>query len=119
MSDARRRAEAAGRRAERLALFALRLKGYRLIAVRFACPQGEIDLIMRRGRTVAFIEVKARAALDAAAYAIDARQQARIAAAAAVFLQRNPALGALDARFDAVLVAPGRWPRHMANAWQT
>ncbi|MEQ8667239.1 MAG: YraN family protein [Rhodospirillales bacterium] len=117
-ADRRRASEAGGRRAETAALLALRLKGYRLVDRRFRCPQGEIDLIVRRGRVLAFVEVKARPTLDEAAHAIDRRQQDRIAAAAGVFLQRQPAVATLDCRFDAVLVAPGRWPRHLPAAWE-
>jgi hypothetical protein len=61
MTDDRRRREGWGRKAESLAAFALRLKGYRVLAGRLRTPAGEIDLIVRRGATIAFVEVKARA----------------------------------------------------------
>ncbi|EHP73067.1 YraN family protein, partial [Methylorubrum extorquens] len=81
--EARRRAtHGRGLSAEGLALLALMLKGYRPLARRFAAAGGEIDLIVRRGRTIAFVEVKARATLDAAATAIDARKRARVSRAA-------------------------------------
>ena len=118
MSD-RLQAETAGRRAEWLALAFLRLKGYRLVAQRFRCPQGEIDLIVHRGRTLVFVEVKRRAALDTAAASIGLRQQARIVAAAGAFLQRNPGQAKPDTRFDAVLIAPGRWPAHVVDAFRS
>jgi len=118
MTD-RRRAEQSGRRAEWFALLMLRLKGFRLLEARFRCPQGEIDLIVRRGRTVAFVEVKRRSEAATAAAAISPQQQRRIVAAAQVFLQRNPDLATGDQRFDAVLVAPGRWPVHMPNAFRS
>lgn len=117
MSD-RRHAEAAGRRAEWVALLYLRIKGYRLIERRFRCPQGEIDLIVRRGRVLAFVEVKYRREEAAAAEAIAAQQQARIARAASVFLQVRSTMGDLTPRFDAMLMVPGRWPRHIINAFQ-
>ena len=53
-----------GLRAETLALIVLMLKGYRPLARRYAAAGGEIDLIVARGDTIAFVEVKARAALD-------------------------------------------------------
>ncbi|MGH6974530.1 MAG: YraN family protein, partial [Stellaceae bacterium] len=60
MSQRTRRGRAAHRRglkAERLCLWSLRLRGYRVLAQRYRTPVGEIDLIARRGRTVAAIEV--------------------------------------------------------------
>ena len=117
-TERRRASEAGGRRAETTAMLVLLLKGYRLVERRFRCPRGEIDLIVRRGHTLAFVEVKARPTVDDAALAIDARQRDRITAAALVFLQRHPGFADFDCRFDAVLVAPGRWPRHVRGAWE-
>ncbi len=114
----RRRAYGFGRRAERLAAWWLRLKGYRILARDFRVPAGEIDLIVRRGRTLALVEVKARAELDQAWDALGPRQRRRIARAGEAFLQRRPDLAGMDRRFDVVLMAPGRRPRHIADAWQ-
>ncbi len=113
MRERRQRAEAQGRRAERLARLLLSLKGYRCLRARYRSPVGEVDLICRRGRVLAFIEVKARARLDDAAAAITPPQLARIRRASAYFLASQPRLAGLDCRIDAVLVAPGRWPRHL------
>ena len=114
-------ADRAGRTAETVAALWLMLKGYRVLGrrVRFAAGSGagEIDLIARRGRTLVFVEVKARADLDAAAFAVAPGQRRRIARAAEAFLAARPDLSKLDVRFDAVLVAPGRWPRHWPGAW--
>ncbi len=117
-SAARRRAYGYGRRAERWAAWWLRLKGYRVLARDFRVPAGEIDLVVRRGGVLALVEVKARSSLDEAARALDARQRRRIERAGAAFLQRRPDLAGMDLRFDMVLLAPGRWPRHMADAWR-
>ena len=114
----RRRAHGFGRRAERLAGWWLRLKGYRILARGFRVPAGEIDLIVRRGRTLAFVEVKARADLADARQAVTPRQRRRNARAATAFLQRRTELAGLDARFDVVLLAPGRLPRHVPDAWR-
>jgi putative endonuclease len=114
----RRAAWGRGRSAERIAAWWLRLKGYRILARGLRTPVGEIDLIARRGAVLAIVEVKARPDLDQAGGALLPRQQARIERAAAAFLQREPALAALDLRFDVVLVAPGRLPRHLPNAWR-
>lgn len=104
----------------------LRLKGYRILAVNWRCPAGEVDILARRGGVLAAIEVKRRAAgesdSDAAALlAISPRQQARIARAAEAFMARRADCRGLDLRLDAVTVLPGRWLprlRHYPAAWQ-
>src|SRR6185503_1479897 len=103
MSAARHRrrvAERRGKTAELLCLWHLRLKGYRILARRYKTPAGEIDLIVRRGGTLAAIEVKARADFDAAAEALTRRQQQRIMRAVAHFLGGRRDLSTLSARFD-------------------
>jgi putative endonuclease len=116
--ERRRRAERQGRGAERLAGLWLRAKGFGILASRFQSPQGEIDLIARRGRLLLFVEVKARSDDAAAAEAVTARQRSRIERAAQAFLQRRPELAACEMRFDAVLIRPGRLPRHIKDAWR-
>jgi putative endonuclease len=115
--ETRRKAYGRGRRAETLAAWWLRFKGYRILARGFRVAAGEIDLIARRGRLIALVEVKARPTLDQARNAILPRQRERIARAAEVFLQRHPELAGLSLRFDVVLLAPGQRPHHLANAW--
>ena len=115
---ARRRAWLRGRRAEALAAWLLRLKGYRIVERDFRTTVGEIDLVARRGAVLALVEVKARPSLAEASEAIGPRQRRRIERAAKAFLQRHPALAALDLRFDAVLIAPDCWPRHVTDAWR-
>ena len=112
-----RAAEILGRRAETLAAWLLRLKGFRILACRERTGYGEIDLVARRGNLVVICEVKARTSSGAAGEAIHPRQQARLARAAAAYLQRHPSLRACSVRFDAVLVVPGRLPRHIPGAW--
>ena len=115
--DVRREAERRGRRAEARAAWFLRLKGYRLIARRFRTPVGEIDLIVRRGRTIAFVEVKHRPTMDEASEAATPKGRERVARAAALWLARNPAAAEGTLRFDVILAAPGRWPRHLAGVF--
>lgn len=115
--DARRRAEAGGRRAETLCVWWLQLRGWRIVARRARMAVGEIDIVARRGGTIAFIEVKARGDLGAAAASISASQRGRLERAAAAFLARHPELAALAPRFDVMLVAGWRLPVHIANAW--
>lgn len=107
-----------GARAERLAAWLLRLKGYAILARGLRLPGGEIDLIARRGRVLVFVEVKARGDRDLAAQALRARQRARIARAAAGFLAARPGLAGLEARFDAMVFGAWPWPRHVVDAWR-
>ena len=103
--------------AETRAAAFLLVKGYRIVARRWKSPVGEIDLVMRRGRLLVFVEVKARVRLDDAAEAVTERQKLRIVAAAKAWLARHPRDHDRDIRFDAVLVAPWRLPRHLKAAF--
>jgi putative endonuclease len=109
--------EARGRRGERLAAWFLRLHGWRIVARRVKTPRGEIDLIARRGRTVAFVEVKWRAGSAELDTAIDAYRLRRVAAAVEAAAHRHARPGD-TIRIDVLLLAPRRWPRHIVNAWQ-
>jgi putative endonuclease len=118
VSRPRQRAQRRGRVAEWLCLWHLRLRGWRILARGWRCPSGEIDIIARRGRVLAFIEVKSRSQTDKAAEALLPRQRRRIARAAEAFLLSRPDLARLDLRFDLMLVARSRLPRHWHGAWQ-
>jgi putative endonuclease len=116
--DKRRKAERDGRRAEWIATWWLRCKGFRLLAKRLRTPHGEIDLVMRRGGLLIFIEVKARRSFAEAEEALHPRGLARMRAAAQMVMPRFDTIihfkkSALNHRFDAVLIAPGRFPRHI------
>ncbi len=117
-TNRRQAAEHLGHRAERRAATLLRLKGFRLIARRYRSPVGEIDILARRARMLVAVEVKARGDLTTAAHAIDKRQQVRIARATDHFLAANPSYAGHHIRFDAILVAPGKLPRHIPDAWR-
>ena len=93
-------------------------KGYRILARRFLCAAGEIDIVAGRRHTVIFVEVKARASLDDAAESVTERQRARIATAAEIWLANNPTIKFQDLRFDAILIAPGKLPRHIPGAFE-
>lgn len=112
----RQRAERGGRRAEALAALWLQLKGWRILGRRVRTPVGEIDLIARRGGTVAFIEVKARATAAEADFALDQFRLRRVAAAAEVLAPRFVRTGD-DMRIDAMFIVPRRLPRHLPNVW--
>lgn len=120
MSGASRRAaERRGHRAEALAALLLRAKGYRILDKRFRSRAGEIDLVARRWKRLAFVEVKIRETAGDAAWAVTPRQQARIIRAAEHWLAIRGATGGdLDMSFDVVLVAPWGWPRHIESAFR-
>ncbi|HIJ62490.1 MAG TPA: YraN family protein [Rhodospirillaceae bacterium] len=126
MTGARQRrgesAERRGRWAEFLAAARLRLAGYRILARRLAARRGsgasEIDIVASKGAVIAFIEVKARPSLAAAAEAVSVRQRRRLLRAAAGFLAGRPQLAGLSPRFDVLLIAPWSWPRHLKDAWR-
>jgi putative endonuclease len=114
---ARQRARRRGKLAELLCRIHLRLRGWKIVARGWRCPVGEIDIIARRGNVLAIIEVKARATVASAAHAIAPRQRRRIARAASAFLLARPELAGLSVRFDVMLVASLRVPRHLPNVW--
>ena len=114
----RQRRESAGRFAEAVAAALLVCKGYRILAWRYRSRLGEIDLIARRGRRLAFVEVKARPTIDRAMAALGETQTRRIWAAAEHWVGRHPRHLGCEMGFDAVLVIGGRVPRHLPNALQ-
>ena len=108
-------ADRTGRKAERLAAIWLRLHGWRILERRLRTPVGEIDLVIGRGRTVAFVEVKARPTREAGLEALRPKQRRRWRRAADYWRTQNPRHHAEMLRFDLVVVAPWRLPLHLAN----
>jgi putative endonuclease len=106
-----------GLSAESRAAAYLRAKGYRILARRFRTPHGEIDIVAKRRNLIAFVEVKARASLDEAAFAVTPRQQARIIDAAQAWLVTHPEHAEFELRFDVILIAPRHLPRHLLAAF--
>lgn len=113
----RREAEQRGRRAETLACWYLRLRGWRVLGRRLRVHGGEVDIVARRGRTLAFVEVKARSCERAAAMSLDHWRLRRVAAAAEQLTPRYARPGN-TVRIDAVFIVPQRWRRHLPNVWQ-
>ena len=103
--------------AEYFALVLLTLKGYRLVAMRYKTPVGEIDLIVRRGKYLVFVEVKARGEQAIAAEAIHAKNQSRVVRASQLFLVNQPAYQHHPVRFDAVLITWYKRPHHLVHAF--
>ncbi len=113
----RQAAEKRGRSAETIACWWLRLRGWRILGRRMRVRGGEVDIVARRGRTLAFVEVKARANAETAAFALDQYRLRRVAVAAErlapKYLREDD-----EVRIDAIFIVPGRWPSHLANVWQ-
>ena|SRR5689334_11967703 len=113
----RHAAEKRGRGAETIACWYLRLHGWRILARRARVPGGEVDIVARRRHTLAFVEVKARATDEAAAFALDEWRLRRVVVAAKRLAPRYMSPGD-DVRIDALFIVPRRWPRHLTNVWQ-
>lgn len=106
-----------GLRAETLAAWYLRFKGYRILAMRYKTRVGEIDLIARRGSGIVFAEVKWRSDRQGAMEAIHGDNQARVRRAAELYLQKHPRYTGCETRFDALVLTPRAWPLHIKNAF--
>ena len=106
-----------GRASEFVAAFWLMAKGWRILAFRLKTPQGEIDLLARRGAILAVIEVKRRATIEAALEAVGHRQRQRLRAAALGLSAKRSDFAGLSVRLDLIALAPGHLPRHIADAW--
>jgi len=118
VSRQRRRREQSGRRAETAAALWLQLKGYRVLERRARTPACEIDLVVRKGRTIAFVEVKSRRTIAAAREAVTPDLRRRLEQAAHLWAARHRNVGDLIWRFDMVLLSPGRLPLHVRDAWR-
>ena len=112
----RENAEKRGRRGETIAAWWLRFQGWHIVGERIKTPRGEVDLIARRGKTLAFIEVKTRRKDADLSLAIDHPRLRRVAAAAHLLYPRY-AKGAENVRIDVILVAPWQLPHHLVNVW--
>jgi putative endonuclease len=106
-----------GHLSEYLAALYLACKGYRILAIRYRTPLGEIDVVARKGDLAVFVEVKARRDALAAVDAVSFAAQSRIRAASDLWLARQPDHARLSQRYDIVAILPGRWPRHFADAF--
>jgi putative endonuclease len=109
------RARREGRAGEWVAAAYLMLKGYQILGFRLRTAQGEIDLLAKRGRILAVVEVKRRATLEQALVAVDFTQRERLLRAGRNLAARRPALRQLALRIDLIALAPGSFPRHVRN----
>ena len=111
------RARIDGRRAEWIVALLLMAKGYRILGMRLRTPQGEIDLAAERGGVLAIVEVKRRRTLEEALLAVSPNQRERLRRAGRALMRRGGRNKPAVVRLDLVALAPGRWPRHIADAW--
>jgi putative endonuclease len=111
-------ARLSGRRAEWAAALLLMAKGYRILGMRLKTPQGEVDLVARRGGVLAIVEVKRRRTLEEALLAVSHSQRERLRRAGLGLAPRSGGKNLPQVvRLDLVALAPGRWPRHIPDAW--
>lgn len=108
-----KRARSSGHNAEWLAAFYLMAKGYQILGFRLKTPQAEIDLLARKGRTLAIIEVKRRLSTELALTALSPDQQSRLLLAGQALVNSRPSLGRLQPRLDLIALSPRRFPRHV------
>lgn len=113
-----RKARERGRLIEYVALVHLMLKGYRILGFRLKIPQGEIDILAQKGTRLVVVEVKSRTSHDIAIESVSSIQQDRLWQAGLALQARKPQLARLDLNIDLYTFAPGRWPRHILNAFE-
>ena len=122
MTVEREKARARGTAAEWMAAAWLTAKGYRILARQFRAHGGELDIVALSpawsARTIVFVEVRARGTVADAVESVGAEKRQRVETAAVQFCARKPKLKTLPRRYDLVLVAPGRLPHHMIDAWR-
>jgi putative endonuclease len=108
------RAHKAGHASEWLAAAWLMLKGYQILGFRLKTRSGEIDILARRGRVLAVVEVKRRRTMEAALAAVGPDQHRRLVSAGRSVLHGRPSLAGHELRIDMVALAPRRFPRHVS-----
>lgn len=106
-----------GRGAETLAALWLMVRGWRVLGFRLETPQGEIDLLARRGGVLGVMEVKRRRTLDEALDAVTPAQRARLRAAGENLAAKRADLAGLAVRLDLIAIGPRGLPRHLPDAW--
>ncbi len=110
--------EKAGRRAETLAVWLLRIKGYRILARRLKTRSGEIDILARKGQNLIIVEVKQRQSIAQAEDSLKSRDWSRISAAANSHIAKTPDIQDLAVRYDVIFLI-GRWKLiHHVDFWR-
>lgn len=107
-----------GHLAEILCILRLWLTGWRVLARRYKQPVGEVDIIALRGKTLSFVEVKARHSTRNAIESIHPAQQARIMRAAQAWVSKHPQFSGHAMRFDVMVVTHWPWPVRLNDAFR-
>ena len=120
--SSREAAETSGRIAEFFAVIVLLCSGHRILARRWRCHAGEVDIIAKRRNLLLFIEVKYRRRMDHW-HGISPRQKQRITRAAQTFAANHRISRKFEWRFDVILIQTDvrAWPhmwQHIKDAWQ-
>ena len=103
---------------EKISILFLRLKGYQILAWRYKTYFGEIDIIAKRGRVIAIIEVKARRYETTFEEVLRPNQIQRVKKATEFFLSKNQKFQNHLIRFDFIAVNKFLLPRHYQNFWE-
>ena len=111
-------ARKAGHASEWIAALWLMLRGYQILGFRLKGRAGEIDILARRGRVLAVVEVKQRTSLAAALEAVSLDQRERLRRAGESLAARRRGMAGLAVRLDLIALAPGKFPRHSPDAWK-
>lgn len=117
-SLSRQEAEKRGRIAESIAAILLRLKGYRILAMRWKAKGGEVDIVASKAGILVFVEVKARASHEAGIAAVTPQARQRIGVAAEQFIRHRRLHPVPTCRYDLITVR-NLTPRHHKNAWRS
>lgn len=113
-----------GLMAEKIAIFFLMLKGYRILAHNYQNPKGEIDILAVKGKVLTIVEVKARQNFEQCGQSITPWKQQKIFAAAQWLISGRAKIAGLrnisecNIRFDVIFIVPWRLPKHLKDAWR-
>ncbi len=113
-----------GLRAEKLAAWLLRAKGYRILAERYRASSGEIDVLALKGRVLVAVEVKARKRKIDLTESVTPHKCVRMARALETLVANDHKIAGLaharidTMRFDVIYIAPYAWPVHIKDAWR-
>jgi putative endonuclease len=102
---------------EQAALF-LKAAGFEILDRNWACPMGELDIVARKGETVAFVEVRARSssAYGLPSETVNRAKRAKIIKTAMAYIKAR-GLRSDTFRFDFVGIVPGQPPEHIEDAF--